>query len=184
MARMARHVAPEGRHRRQGELLAQAALVVVLVLVAIAVLFGSGVARDSMRREGRLTGLETAAEAQPRVGAPGTPGEAPTATSAPPAGATTGRGSDATDPDSSDRVNSPESRGVTASTAPKSTTEAEPFTSCSEPGARMIPRADPRYNRQLDRDRDGVACDRHGDPPTPPPPVPAACVLPGQRTGT
>lgn len=43
------------------------------------------------------------------------------------------------------------------------------FASCGEAkaaGVSMIPSTDPRYAPSLDHDGDGVACDRHGDPPT------------------
>lgn len=44
------------------------------------------------------------------------------------------------------------------------------FDSCEQAaaaGRSLIPNDDPQYSELLDRDGDGVACDRNGDPPTP-----------------
>jgi hypothetical protein len=57
----------------------------------------------------------------------------------------------------------------TTSTTPTAK-PAQKFSGCAEAkaaGVSMIPRTDPRYALKLDRDRDGFACDAHGDPPTP-----------------
>jgi hypothetical protein len=179
---MGRHSAPEGRHRRNGALLAQAALVAVLALVTVSVLFGSGMARDRMV-EGTFAASETAGRESPRVETPETTPERSPATSGP----TSMTAAPAPAPRSPDRVNSPERRGATVPPAPMSkesasgspdttpattptTQPAQKFSDCAEAkaaGVSMIPRTDPRYARKLDRDRDGFACDAHGDPPTP-----------------
>jgi len=69
-----------------------------------------------------------------------------------------------------------------AETAPTVTVTVSPaaFPDCDAAkaaGVSMIPQGDPRYVAALDHDGDGWACDRHGDPITPPPPVPV-CVTP------
>jgi hypothetical protein len=177
---MGRHSAPEGRHRRNGALLAQAALVAVLALVTVSILFGSGMARDRMV-EGTFAASETAGRESPRVETPETTTEPSQATSRPPSMTA----APAPAPRSPDRVNSPKRRGVSVPPAPMSesassspdTTSTTPtakpaqkFSGCAEAkaaGVSMIPRTDPRYALKLDRDRDGFACDAHGDPPTP-----------------
>jgi hypothetical protein len=196
---MGRHSAPEGRHRRNGALLAQAALVAVLALVTVSVLIGSGMVRDRMV-DGTFASSETAEQATSRVETPEPTGEPSQADSGPPSMT----GAPAPTPRAPDRMNSPENRGASAlpapmsrestsgspdttptskptttapTTTPKAPTTAhsitEPvqtFANCTEAkaaGASMIPSTDPRYARKLDRDRDGFACDAHGDPPTP-----------------
>jgi hypothetical protein len=178
---MGRHSAPEGRHRRNGALLAQAALVAVLALVTVSVLFGSGMARDRMV-EGTFAASETAGRESPRVETPETTTEPSPATSGP----TSMTAAPAPAPHSPDRANSPERRGVSVPPAPMSKSvssspdttpattptarPAQKFSDCAEAkavGVSMIPKADPRYALKLDRDRDGFACDAHGDPPTP-----------------
>lgn len=68
------------------------------------------------------------------------------------------------------------------------------FSDCeqaAEAGRSLIPREDPQYSENLDRDGDGTACDRHGDPPTavqaaplpPPPPPPPPPVFQWPNSG-
>lgn len=61
------------------------------------------------------------------------------------------------------------------------TVEPTPFPDCDAAhaaGVPLIPQGDPRYVAAQDHDGDGWACDRHGDPPTPPPPALPVCLPP------
>jgi cytoskeletal protein RodZ len=195
---MGRHAAPEGRHRRHGALLAQTALISVLVLVAAAVLLGSNMARDRTV-DGTFASSQTGEQASPDAEVPETSAESPTETGAAPEATVMPPGAASSESplpsDPHERVNPTESRGVSPSGAPMTSSSAadapdattatttvtatpEParkFATCAEAkaaGVSMIPSADPRYAPRLDHDGDGVACDQHGDPPTRHVPVP------------
>lgn len=117
---MGRHRLAEGRHRRQGALLAQAGLVSVLILVAAAVLFGSGIAHDRMV-SGTLVGSQTTAETITGIDTPATSPEL----SASRSGAFPASTSAVTSTPSSDRVDAPTSRGADAPAAPMSSANTD-----------------------------------------------------------
>lgn len=65
-------------------------------------------------------------------------------------------------------VSTPVPTFLTPTPTPTPSAAPVPLPDCAAYGASVIPRRDPRYLPELDRDHDGFACDRNGDPMTPP----------------
>lgn len=138
---MGRHSAPEGRHRRHGALFAQVGLVSVISLVALAVLFGSGVMRERTV-SGALAGSQAGEQASSATEMLGTtePGEPSSAAVLPTTATTTTtvtKTATATvDSDASPTSAPPARRTVTAT---KTATETTTTTTEPVPLPRCVP---------------------------------------------